>query len=339
MVWRGGLSLPSTELFSPGPQPSKPPEASSKGVVVPLGGGKDSLVTCSLLHQAGIGFKTIAVGRSPLIIAMGQALHAQGLSQGHIQIQRSLDPSLLALNQAGALNGHVPITAVLAGVMLVASVLYGFDTIVMSNERSADAANLYFPDGEAVNHQFSKSAAFENAFQGAVSAEVLSRFRYFSLLRDCSEIAIARHFARLEPWFNVFSSCNQNFRQDGRSPAGRWCANCPKCRFVFLALAPYLGPPALLEIFGRNLLEDPAQLQGYRDLCGLAEHKPFECVGEVEESAALMKALGAQPPWRDLAVVSALAPLVDSAAELAAFDHDKTASTIPAEFAKALAWL
>jgi predicted transcriptional regulator len=40
----------------------------------------------------------------------------------------------------------------------------------------------------------------------------------------------------------------------------------------------------LVNIFGKNLLDDETQLPGYRELCGLEKFKPFECVGEIEES-------------------------------------------------------
>ncbi len=338
MVWRSGLDLPAEHLISPGAKPSPAPSVSAgaDGVVVPLGGGKDSLVTCDLLHSAGIAFRTIAVGRSPLIMAMANELEQRGVSQGHIQISRTLDPRLIALNKIGAYNGHVPITGVLAGLMLVAGVIYGFDTIVMSNERSADAANLLSADGQAINHQYSKSAEFESAFQSALTSEVLTGFRYFSLLRGASEIAIARHFSTLKGWFSHFSSCNQNFRQDGKTPKDRWCGHCPKCRFVFLALAPTLGPEPLAEIFAANLLDQESQTQGFRALCGLTEHKPFECVGEVEESAALMKHLAQHPSWRQCQVVEQLGPQVSDAANLDDFYSSSLPSSIPAEFAPVL---
>ncbi len=343
MTFRSGLKPPAVSLFeSASPAEHKPvdlnepPTVVGSGVVVPLGGGKDSLVTCDALHRSGIAFRTIAVGSSKLIQEMGLRLHHQGYSQGHLQISRTIDPQLLALNEAGAYNGHVPITAVLAGIMLVAGVLYRFDTVVMSNERSADAANLELAGGDRVNHQYSKSAAFERCFQEAVDQELLRGFRYFSLLRGASEVSIARRFARLASWHEHFSSCNRNFHLDGTRVEGRWCRNCPKCRFVYLALAPYLSPDELLGIFGGDLLDDPTQEAGFRALCGLGEHKPFECVGEVEESAALMKTLASDPAWRNRAVVKALASEVAAAQPLEDFFEDKPTATVPPEFRRAL---
>jgi hypothetical protein len=72
----------------------------------------------------------------------------------------------------------------------------------------------------------------------------------------------------------------------GERPAARWCGVCPKCQFVFLALAPFLPKPRLMAIFGRNLLDEPALAAGFDALIEYREHKPFECVGEGRESRA-----------------------------------------------------
>ena len=43
-----------------------------------------------------------------------------------------------------------------------------------------------------------------------------------------------------------------------------------------------------MATFGCNMLDEPSQVDGFAELCGLLRHKPFECVGEIEESAAVM---------------------------------------------------
>jgi hypothetical protein len=75
---------------------------------------------------------------------------------------------------------------------------------------------------------------------------------------------------------------------------------------VFLALAPSLPKRELIAIFGRDMLDDEAQTDGFAELCGLRAYKPFECVGEIAESAAVMTYLGNDPDWRDAAVVRRL---------------------------------
>ena len=102
---------------------------------------------------------------------------------------------------------------------------------------------------------------------------------------------MARQFAKNDRYDAYFSSCNRNFHLLGERPANRWCGVCPKCHFVFLALAPFMPKPRLVGIFGRNLLDDPEQVGGFDALLEFQDHKPFECVGEGRESRAAMAAL------------------------------------------------
>jgi hypothetical protein len=126
------------------------------------------------------------------------------------------------------------------------------------------------------------------------------------LLRPLSELQIAQIFARSERFLPVFTSCNAAFRLDERRRIDRWCGNCPKCRFVFLALAPFVEHDRLVAVFGSDLLADPAQLDGYRALLGLEGHRPFECVGEVEESQAALWLIATKSQWATAELVREL---------------------------------
>ena len=92
-------------------------------------------------------------------------------------------------------------------------------------------------------------------------------------------------------------------------------------------LAPFLTPPELGAIIGRDLFADPDQVPGFAALMSDAD-KPFECVGERRESAVALRLLADRPEWRESAVVAALAPLARSLvgdrdmADLLAPDHD-----------------
>jgi hypothetical protein len=265
---------------------------------VPVGGGKDSIVTIECLRQAGEPLVLFELGTAaPIEATIAQA------ALPAIRVSRKLDPALFALNQAGALNGHVPITGILSLIVVACAIIHGFDVIAMSNERSASAPNV-----ANVNHQYSKSLEFERALSAFLRQHVAQGVGYFSLLRPLSEVAIARRFARYAQYFPVFHSCNAAFRQSPEQRRGAWCCDCPKCRFVFLVLAPFVEWQRLITIFGHDILDDATQLDGFAELCGLQSHKPFECVGEIEESAAVMTHLATMPAWRDAAVVRALAP-------------------------------
>jgi UDP-N-acetyl-alpha-D-muramoyl-L-alanyl-L-glutamate epimerase len=269
-------------------------------ICVPVGGGKDSIVSIECLKRAGEPLTLFGLGDAEPINACIAAANVPS-----IRVDRRLDRRLFSLNENGALNGHVPITGILSAIAMAAAVMHGADTVVMSNERSASAPNLQIDDVE-VNHQFSKSFEFEREFSDFVKKYISPNITYFSLLRPLSEIEIARRFSKYRQYFGIFRSCNSAFRQGRTARETQWCGNCPKCRFVFLALAPFLAKTELIGIFGRNLLDDEAQRDGFAALCGLRDHKPFECVGEVSESAAVMSHLGAQPAWRNDAVVRGL---------------------------------
>ena len=267
---------------------------------VPVGGGKDSIVAIECLKRAGETVTLFALGNAAPIRACIAAAQMP-----FIRVHRRLDPELFRLNEAGALNGHVPITGILSAIAMAAAVMHGADAVVMSNEHSASAPNLLLGDIE-VNHQFSKSFEFEIELANFLPTYISPSIKYFSLLRPLSEIEIARRFARYPQYFGIFHSCNAAFRQERDARATKWCGNCPKCRFVFLALTPFLAKADLIGIFGRNLLDDDNQRDGFAALCGLKAHKPFECVGEVDESAAVMSYLGSRPEWRTDTVVRQL---------------------------------
>lgn len=279
--------------------PAAPPLGLGDRALVALGGGKDSLVSVEALKRAGRRLSTFWVGRSSLIEACARA---SGLPW--INVERELAPELFELNRRGAYNGHVPVTAINSALAVLAAVLYGYRDVVFSNEASAAAPNLSHDDWD-VNHQWSKGPEFEAAFAAYVQSQIAADLRYYSLLRRYSELAVTARFARCGAYHALFSSCNRNFRLLGERPDARWCGQCPKCRFTFLALAPFLPKPKLVAIFGRNLLDDPEQRPGYDALLEFdGQHKPFECVGEAAESRAAMAFLATRPDWREDAVVA-----------------------------------
>jgi hypothetical protein len=272
--------------------------------LVPVGGGKDSLVTVEMLKSIREPATAVWIGDSALIAACAQRT---GLPL--LNIRRRLAPELFEYNRLGAWNGHIPVTAINSAILLCAAILYGFDAVAFSNERSASAATLEY-DGQQVNHQWSKSLEFERLLREYTNRHIAPDLDYFSLLRPWSELAVTREFARTTRYDDVFSSCNRNFRIRGERPADRWCGQCPKCHFVFLALAPFVAKPRLLAIFGRNLLDDAALAAGFDALLEYRDHKPFECVGEGRESRAAMHALSRRPEWREDAIVARFAETI-----------------------------
>lgn len=271
-------------------------------VLLPIGGGKDSLVSVQLLEAAERPFTPFAVNpKGPILGSVDK------IGRPPIYVQRMLDPQMIALSkQDDFYNGHVPSTAIISLIAALVALLYGYDTIILSNERSADEGNVSF-DGRTANHQHSKSLGFEKLMARALAETTAGELGYFSLLRPYSEARIGEIFARLDRFDHVFSSCNRNFKLSGHD-GPLWCGECPKCHFTFLMLAPHMNPERLGAIFGANLLDKLENAAPYRELTGLSGHKPWECVGEILEAAAVMHALSANPDWKNSAIVAALAP-------------------------------
>jgi hypothetical protein len=294
---RGRIRFPRNDVAAD----AAPSLKLARRTLVPIGGGKDSLVSVEMLKRLGEPATAVWVGESALIAASAQRTDLPMLN-----LKRTLAPELFEYNRGGALNGHIPVTAINSAILICAAILYGFDAIAFSNERSASAATLEY-DGQPVNHQWSKSLDFERGLREYTQSHIAANLDYFSLLLPWSELAVALAFARESRYDDVFSSCNRNFRIRGERPADRWCGQCPKCHFVFLALAPFVAKPRLLGIFGRNLLDDAALAPGFDALLEYREHKPFECVGEGRESRAAMHALTLRPEWREDALVARFA--------------------------------
>jgi len=265
--------------------------------LVAIGGGKDSLVSIEALRHLGIAETVTWIGGSQLIRACAERTGLPILNIG-----RTLAPELFELNRQGAWNGHIPVTAVNSAIMVLAALLQGVDQVVFSNERSASYGSQIPGTGE-VNHQWSKGWAFEQAFGEHLEQHVAADLHYYSLLRPLSELAVARQFAKSDFYDAHFSSCNRNFHILGERPVNRWCGVCPKCHFVFLALAPFMPKMRLVGIFGRNLLDDIEQAPGFDALLEFQDHKPFECVGEGRESRAAMAILATRPEWNEDALV------------------------------------
>jgi len=290
-MWGSGVEGSPQEPVGESCQPHR--------TLVPIGGGKDSAVALEIVRRSGRELALFSLGDAPPI---ARTVAVSALPR--LVATRTLDPGLSALNAAGALNGHVPITAIVSCVALLTAALGGFDAVAMANERSASSGNVVW-DGVEVNHQFSKGLRAERLLSAAVD-ELAPGMRLFSVLRPASELAIARAFARMPQYHAAFTSCNAIFRLDPALRASSWCCDCPKCRFVFLALAPFSTPEHLREVFGRDLLEDDSQLAGFALLTATGGHKPFECVGEEQESLAAIRLLARDPRWSGHRVVRRL---------------------------------
>jgi hypothetical protein len=297
------------------------PAGGPRRVLVAVGGGKDSIVSIEALKTSGYDVGLFSVNSYKPIedTATAAGLPLQSA-------RRRLDPQLFRLNDEGAPNGHVPVTAVNSIIAILTAMALGYDTVAFSNEASSSFGNVDW-HGRTVNHQWSKGIEFERILRASLPEDAPT---YVSLLRPLTELRIARRFAQHRAYHHVFTSCNRAFKLQ-ESERTSWCADCPKCRFVFLCLAPFMSRADLLAIFGgRDMFADPSQVEGFRELLG-AEGllKPFECVGEPDECRVALALLDEHPDWRDhpflkIADIAELAARPSDAARVFAFregDH------------------
>ena len=244
------------------------------GCLVPIGGGKDSALTLETLVSNGVKCRCYGINKRCSVTA---TVTAAGLPESDlITALRRFDRSLIPLNQAGYLNGHTPFSSIVAFSAEITAYLNGLKYVVLSNESSANESTVV---GQEVNHQYSKSFEFERDFHEYEEKYLKTGVYYFSFLRPLAEFQIAKMFVSHSKYLPVFRSCNLGSKV---SP-DIWCGECPKCLFVCLILSPFLSLSELTSIFGKDMLNDSSMLDYFIELAGQSEHKPFECVGSIDE--------------------------------------------------------
>jgi len=264
--------------LSSGPNAHKRP-------LVPFGGGIDSIVTVELVRPLADAALFVVARRGDLFAAIERPAAVAGLPI--VRAERDIDPQVLRSRELGFLNGHVPVTGIISAIGVMAAVLDGRDALIMSNEWSSSVGNVEV-DGRTVNHQWSKSLAFEQAFRSVLGESLGTAVDYFSRLRPYTELLIAERFALLDEYHQAFQSCNRGFHIDPAQRLDHWCGRCDKCVFIDLILSPFVDAAALAAVFrGREPLDDLALLPRFETLVDTSgELKPWECVGEVNECRA-----------------------------------------------------
>jgi hypothetical protein len=334
-----------TAPTAPAPAPVEP-QASGENLgraLVPFGGGIDSIVTVEGVRRVAADVALFVVSRpGDRFAAIERPAEVSGLPV--VRAGREIDPQLLRSAELGFRNGHVPVTGVISAIAILAAVLDDRDVVVMSNEWSASVPTLEYR-GEPVNHQYSKSAAFEAAFRDVLAADPAAMPGYFSALRDRTELWVGDKFAKLTQYHATFRSCNKAFIIDTARRLDHWCGTCDKCCFIDLILAPFMSAEQLRNVFaadggGGEPLDNPELAPKFEALLGSGT-KPFECVGEVNECRAAVvlaarrpdRAGAAAPLLQRLAAEINGRPDAPTEAEIEAMRHPVGASFVPAALA------
>ena len=245
-----------------------------------------------------------------------------------VRASRTLDPQVVG-GDASFFNGHVPVTTMITLLAAVAAVASGRGGVALSNEHSSSLANLRWHNSD-INHQWSKSWNAEKLIASAIAERVGEELVVASYLRDRSELWVAEAFSRLPQYHHVFRSCNRAFNQAPGERAPQWCGECDKCLFVNLVLAPFLSRPELWAIFSCEPLSDSAREAQLRTLVGLGdEHKPFECVGDPDESAVALTTVSRLDEWSDVTNLRELSRELNTEREVAGLLEPQGPSRVP----------
>ncbi|MBI2008272.1 hypothetical protein HYS82_01310 [Candidatus Amesbacteria bacterium] len=242
-------------------------------ILVPLGGGKDSVITLELLKNHFDVRPIIVYPTTPA---------SERFAKNPIIVRRILDPHLLELTKLGLPQGHIPYSAVLAFIFLLAAAAENIPYIAVSHERGSDEGNVQYL-GHTINHQYSKTLEFETDLNNYISSP-----KYFSFLRPLYELQITKMFSRYPKYFPLFRSCNRNQQQDS------WCGHCPKCVSTALLLKPFISKEQIIKIIGRYPSES--------EMRQLTVSKPFECILTKAEAQAALTGRGLDAilsSWQD----------------------------------------
>ena len=362
-AYRNGLDLGDLHIEAQAAQaaldaqagtgPGRRPHQSLRPLI-PFGGGIDSIVTVEGIRGRTADSALFVVNRpGDRFAAIERPAAVSGLPV--LRAGREIDPQLLRSAELGFRNGHVPVTGIISAIAVLAAALSGRDAVVMSNEWSASVPTLEH-DGRQVNHQWSKSAAFEAEFRNLLrGGEGLPE--YFSALRDRTELWVGERFAALTQYHATFRSCNRAFHIDTSRRLGHWCGQCDKCAFIDLILAPFMSQDQLAAVFAQDgrasetgasetgasetgamePLANPALRPKFEALLG-AGSKPFECVGEVTECRAAVVLAARRADRAATSLLQELAaevtgrPDAPTEAEIAAMRRPVGASFVPTEY-------
>ncbi len=250
-----------------------------------IGGGKDSIVAGELLKAIGVPVTGFVLGTGD---ATGQTKQvAKTMKIDLLSVARTLDKTLLTVQQQpDAYRGHVPISVFFALVGCLLAVATKKAHVIVANESSASIPRAHWADTD-VNHQYSKSFAFEQLMQNYLHDHVSQDLWYFSAIRPLSSVAIAKIFAGYPDYFTNFTSDNYAFRVDAsKRPNDRWSLESPKSLSSYILLSAWLNKNQLVKIFGRDLLDMPRLEPMFFGLTGIEGDQPLDCVGTPSELRA-----------------------------------------------------
>ncbi len=249
------------------------------------GAGKDSILSAEMLRAENIPFDFFAFAPTPAHTRIGKLVGAKTIT-----VTRRRDARINAVNHFRASSAYPSVSTFTFIATLLAEVL-GYNSIIFSNERSADFGNLTYL-GLEVNHQWCKSSEAEKMINDYIHRYITPDISNSSLLRKYSELEIVRQFVQYPKYLRYFTSCNTYFWlpriQQRLLRKSYWCKQCPKCMFLFASFSAFLPRKEMIKIFGADLYADKRLVSYVKRTLGIEGYKPLDCVGEPEEMILAM---------------------------------------------------
>lgn len=250
------------------------------------GAGKDSILSAEILKAEGMPFDFFVFSPTPAHERIAKLVGAET-----VQVRRQRDWKAGLVAAFFNISGSYPSVSTFTFVATLLAQLLGYDSIIFSNERSADSGNLMYR-GLPVNHQWCKSSEAERMINDYIRAYITPDIRTYSLLREFSELEIVRRFVRYPQYLSQVTSCNSYFwlppwlqRIKRRA---YWCKRCPKCVFLFASYSAFLPKNQVIDMFETDLYTREKLIPLFRRILGIEGFKPLDCVGEPEEMILAM---------------------------------------------------
>lgn len=283
MDFHNVISFPYDESL-PAPTPARFPRPAR--ALLLNGAGKDSILSAEMLKGSGAPFDFFAFAPTPAHKRIGALVGAKTIT-----VTRRRDSSSDFIMSIFGISNAYPSVSTFSFVAALLAELLGYNSIVFSNERSADFGNLTYR-GLEVNHQWCKSSEAEKMVNDYIQRYITPDISTKSLLRKYSELEIVRRFVQYPQYLHHVTSCNNYFWLSRPEQLLRrrayWCKRCPKCVFLFACFSAYLPKKEVVSIFGANLYENLRLLPLFRRILGIEGFKPLDCVGEPEEMILAM---------------------------------------------------
>jgi len=261
------------------------PSGQSSRALLLNGAGKDSILSAEILKSSHTPFDFFAFSPTPAHNRIGKLVGAKT-----IRVTRRRDLRINIKRYFG-MSGAYPSVSTFTFIAVLLAELLGYDSIIFSNERSADFGNFTYL-GLPINHQWCKSSEAEKLVNDYIQQFITPDISTSSLLRKYSELEIVRRFVQYPQYLHYVTSCNNYFWLPRSAQLllrkGYWCNECPKCVFLFACFSAFLPKKEIVSIFGADLYTKKRLLPLFKRILGIEGSKPLDCVGEPEEMILAM---------------------------------------------------